>query len=183
MTLAPTPVAWTSRIRPPVPVLGITERQRDILGTVEGSDTGGEVVGLAGQQRVGEESLLDELGGLAGVLGTDGLDVVALDGRGVIVEGDDGVLLGLLSQGALDELEEGLGLLLSINDHVATEEPVTAVLRVALGNIEQLDIGGVAVHLVSEHRGVVVEIPLIEGETELAVELRRVTGPHSDIPS
>ena len=54
--------------------------------------------------------------------------------------------------------------LLAIEDQLALEEPVAAVLAVRLGDIEALDVGRVAADPVGEEIGVVVEVPLVERE-------------------
>ena len=44
------------------------------------------------------------------------------------------------------------------------------MLAVGLGDVETFDVGRVASHAVAEEGGVVVEVPVVEGETELTVE-------------
>ena len=63
------------------------------------------------------------------------------------MEGNDGVVGNILGKSLLDHLEQGLGLLLSVDDHLTTEEPVTRVFRVGLAHVEALDIGGITAEL------------------------------------
>ncbi len=58
-----------------------------------------------------------------------------------------------------------------VEDEPALEEPVARVLGVGLGDVEALDIGGVAAHPFAKELGVVVEIPVVKGEAELGVDL------------
>ena len=172
VTLAPVPVACTSRIRPPVPVLPIIVSIQSELSAGEGRHARGEVVRLRTEQNVRHELLLDELGGLAGRLGLDGGDLEAADGGGVVVEGDHAVGAALLGERVLHDAEQRAVLLLAVDHHVATEEPVARVLAVGLGDVEQLHVRGVALQNVAEQVRVVRQILLIERQTELGVELR-----------
>lgn len=174
VTLAPVPVACTSRIRPPVPVLRVTERAEEGLGTREGSHARREVVRLGTEQNVRHELLLHELGRLAGRFRLDGGDLEAADGGGVIVEGDDTVGSTLVGESVLHNAEERAILLLAIDHHVASEEPVTRMLAVGLGDIEQLHIGGVSLQNIAEQMRVVGEILLVERQTELGIQLRSI---------
>jgi hypothetical protein len=66
-----------------------------------------------------------------------------------------------------DHLHQRLLLPLAVDDDVAAEEPVARVLAVGLGDVEELDVGGVALHVRLKEVGVVVEVPVVEGEAHL----------------
>ena len=127
---------------------------------------------LGTEQNVRHELLLHELGGLAGDLGLDGGDLESANGGGVVVEGDHAVGSALLGERVLHDAEQRAVLLLPVDHHVATEEPVTRVLAVGLGDIEQLHVRGVTLQNIAEQVRVVRQILLIERQTELGVELR-----------
>ena len=61
-----------------------------------------------------------------------------------------------------DHVEQGAWLLLPINQHTSLEEPVPAVFRVALGEVETLDTRGVTLQLGTEQPRVEVKVPLIK---------------------
>ena len=63
-----------------------------------------------------------------------------------------------------------VGGLLAVDHQPALEEPVPRVLAVGLGDVETFDIGGVAPDAVDKEVGVVVEVPVVEGEPHLTVE-------------
>lgn len=51
-----------------------------------------------------------------------------------------------------------------------------AVLRVGLRNVKQLHVGGVALQLITEHVGVVVQVPLVKGQAHLLQGRQKVSG-------
>ena len=106
------------------------------------------------------------------MLGLDGGDLEAADGRGVVVEGDDAVLAALLRQRVLHDAEQAARLLLAVDHHVAAEEPVARVLAVGLRDVEQLHVRRVALHHIAEQVRVEVQVLVVERQSELRVQLR-----------
>src|SRR5712691_12341443 len=71
---------------------------------------------------------------------------LAADRGAVVTEGDQRVAR-VAPPGFLDDRHEAARLDLAVDDHAAGEEAVPAVLGVALGELEQLDVGRVAAQL------------------------------------
>jgi len=67
----------------------------------------------------------------------------------------------------LDQVEQAVRRLLAVQPEVSLEEPVPRVLRVGLGNVEELHIRRVAAQLRLEHVCVVIEVPLIKRQAKL----------------
>ena len=80
------------------------------------------------------------------------------------------LLRGSGLQGVLDQGDEALRNLLSIDDEPPLEEPVPRVLAVGLGDVEALDVRRVATDPVEKEGRVVVEIPVVEGQPHLPVD-------------
>ena len=59
---------------------------------------------------------------------------------------------------------------LAVDDEPALEEPVPGVLAVRLGDVEQLHVGRVAPHPLREEPGVVVQVPVVEGQSHLPID-------------
>lgn len=97
------------------------------------------------------------------------------DRRRVVLERHDRVARVRLER-RLHHLHQRLRLLLAVDDDVAAEEPVPRVLAVGLRDVEELDVGGVALHVVAEEGGVVVEVPLVEREAHLLLFVLRGGG-------
>mmetsp|Transcript_4465 Transcript_4465/g.7984 ORF Transcript_4465/g.7984 Transcript_4465/m.7984 type:complete len:357 (+) Transcript_4465:2861-3931(+) len=130
----------------------------------------GEVVGLGRKEQVPVPGLRLQLAGFTRLSGEERGHFESFDSGGVVFEGDDGVV-GVRLPRRFDNAEERFADGLTVDDQVAAEEPVAGVLTVGLGNIEELDVGGVAFHLIAEQLGIVIEIPLVEGQTHLLVDL------------
>mmetsp|Transcript_82949 Transcript_82949/g.179067 ORF Transcript_82949/g.179067 Transcript_82949/m.179067 type:complete len:1004 (+) Transcript_82949:3602-6613(+) len=141
---------------------------RTRLGAREGRDAAREVVGLHGARQVVVALRLLEGPDLGRVrlLGEEGGVLEAAERAAVVVEGDDAVG-GVLLEGFLHQLEERAGHLLAVDHDLAPEEPVAAVLGVALGQVEALHLGRVALELVPEDAHVVVQVLLVVAEAVL----------------
>ena len=63
------------------------------------------------------------------------------------MKGNDGIVGYVLGESLLDHLEQSLGLLHPVDDHLAPEEPVPGVLRVGLAHVEAFDVGGIPAEL------------------------------------
>lgn len=163
-----------------MPVLRLTPRS-SLLGAGERSHARGEVVRLRRQQDVRHELLLHEARRLAGRLRLDRRDREAADGRRVVVERDDAVRTTLRRQRVLHDAEQRAVLLLAINHHVAAEEPVARVFTIRLRNVEQLHVRRVALQNVAEQVRVVLQVLLIERQTELRVQLPLTPSPHTHL--
>mmetsp|Transcript_11546 Transcript_11546/g.24752 ORF Transcript_11546/g.24752 Transcript_11546/m.24752 type:complete len:466 (-) Transcript_11546:534-1931(-) len=136
----------------------------------------GEVVGLRSQQQVPVPGLGHQGGGCTWLSWQQGVHLEAANSRAVILERHHTVVRVDLP-GRLDNVEQGVGHLLAVNDDVSAEKPVARVLAVGLGNVKQLHIGGVALHIIAEQVGVVVQVPLIKGQTHLRIDLLQSPAP------
>mmetsp|Transcript_155941 Transcript_155941/g.498331 ORF Transcript_155941/g.498331 Transcript_155941/m.498331 type:complete len:436 (+) Transcript_155941:2977-4284(+) len=138
------------------------------LGARERGDAAREVVCLDGECHVevplGFHVLARHCTLLRELLRKQGCVPEAAQSTAVVVE-RDGAVGGVLHIGTLDPLEESHRHGLSIDDDLATEEPMPAVLRVALSQVEALDLRGVALEVVAEHFHVVVDILGVVAET------------------
>ncbi len=139
------------------------------LGARERRHARGEVVGLGREDDVVVQVRRDEGRRHAGARGHDGLDLVAADRAGVVLEGDDAVV-GVRLQRLFDQRDQVLGDLAAVDDQPPLEEPVPRVLAVRLGDVEALHVGRIAADLVDEQVGVVVEVPVVEGQPHLLVD-------------
>ena len=116
----------------------------------KGRDTSGKVVSLRSERREHLHLPRAERAGLPRHRRLQHGHLGPADGGGVVAERDDAVLsagtggAATVAQRALDALEEGGFHLLAVDDHLAAEEPVARVLRVALRHVKALDVGGVA---------------------------------------
>ncbi len=139
------------------------------LGARERRHARREVVGLGREDDVVVQVRGHERARHAGARGDDRSDRVAADRAGVVLEGDDAVV-GVRLQRLFDQRDQMLGDLLTIDHQPTLEEPVPRVLAVRLGDVEALHVGGVATDPVQEEVGIVVEIPVVEGEPHLSVD-------------
>jgi hypothetical protein len=101
-------------------------------------------------------------------LGKDRPDPESADGARVVPERDHAVARSGLER-LPDELHEAVGGLGAVDQQPSLEEPVSGVLAVGLRDVEQLDVRGVASHVVTKQARVVVEVPFVERETHVAV--------------
>ena len=117
------------------------------LGPGERRDAAGEVVRL-GREEGMERLPSDGHGtGFSKGSGEEGIALITLNHRRIVMKRNDGIVGHILGQSFLDHLEQRLGLLLAIDDHFPAEEPVAAVFRVGLAHVEALHVGGVAAEL------------------------------------
>mmetsp|Transcript_1783 Transcript_1783/g.4762 ORF Transcript_1783/g.4762 Transcript_1783/m.4762 type:complete len:255 (-) Transcript_1783:390-1154(-) len=150
------------------------------LGAVERADARRHVVRLAREEQVHIDvrlrvrarltrfSLLLEVVG-----GQEHRHPRTDDARAVVVKSDHAVLVGVgvFGERLLDDLEQGLLLLLAVDDHLAPEEPMTRMLRVGLGQVEELAVRGVALKVIDEEVQIILVVPIVEAETQLPVDL------------
>ena len=134
------------------------------LGSGEGRYARGEVV----RRHRGDGVLVLEgqhrLGGRVRHFGVQRLRERALDRRPVLAEADHGAG-GRARRGTrLQQLRHGERLLLAVHDDLAVGEIATAVLVVALHEVHQLHVGGVAVEVVAEDAG--DQLHLVRGERQ-----------------
>ncbi len=139
------------------------------LGSGERGDARREVVRLGREDDVVVQLRLGERGRLPRPGWRDGPDPVAPDGAGVVPEGDGRVVRVRLPR-LLDEPDQVVGCLLTVDDQPPLEEPVAGVLAVGLGDVEQLHVRGVPLQTVPEQLSVVVQVPFIEGQALLLVQ-------------
>jgi hypothetical protein len=92
------------------------------------------------------EGLLANLDGssLAGGRWAEGIALVSLDSRRVVMKGNYGIVGNSFWQSGLDHFEERFWLFLSVNDHFASKEPMSRVFRVGLTHVETFHVGRVA---------------------------------------
>ena len=126
----------------------------------------GEVVGLCSEEEVPVTILRLEGGGGTWLDREHGLNLEPSDGRRVILEGNHAVV-GVDLPWLLDELEEAGGHLLAVDHNVAAKKPVARVLAVGLRDVKELDVSGIALHIVLEEVRIVVEVPIVKGEAHL----------------
>ena len=89
------------------------------LGAGERRNGAREVVSLGREDWVQRPAPLDHFACLGELGGDEAGDLVPTYARGVVVEGDDGVVRLVLREGRLDHLEERVGLRLAIDDHLS----------------------------------------------------------------
>jgi hypothetical protein len=87
----------------------------------------------------------------------------------VVAKFDHVVRIGVLL-GVDDQINQRLFVFHPIHDHLPLEEPMSAVLTILLGEIEQLHVGGVALEDVLEQIRVVFEIGSVKRQSELLIE-------------
>lgn len=105
-----------------------------------------EVMRLCSKQQVPCALDWGERPGRTGALRQQGGNFRALNCRGVVFEGDHGVVgVGLV--GVFDEGEEGVWLRSAVDGDGTGEEPVPAVLAVGLRQVKELYCGGVALQI------------------------------------
>ena len=63
-----------------------------------------------------------------------------------------------------------IGDFFAVHNQLASEEPVTGVFAVGLGNVEAFYVGGVALDMVQEEGGIIVQVPVVEREAHFAVD-------------
>mmetsp|Transcript_1784 Transcript_1784/g.4774 ORF Transcript_1784/g.4774 Transcript_1784/m.4774 type:complete len:210 (-) Transcript_1784:544-1173(-) len=150
------------------------------LGAVERADARRHVVRLAREEQVHVHVRLRVRTGLARlprlprvVGGQEHWHLRTDDARAVVVKSDHAVLVGVgvFGERLLDDLEQGLLLLLAVDDHLAPEEPVARMLGVGLCQVEELAIRRVTLQVVHEKVQVILVIPIVEAETKLLVYL------------
>ena len=125
-------------------------RGSERLGSGEGRNAGGEVVGGHGDD--GVFVLVGEHGGrgLVGTLRVERFGERAADGGAVLAEADErGGEARDVGAGA-EDLHHGLGLRVAVDGDGAVEEEVAAVLVVGLHEVHQLHVRRVAPQLVAE---------------------------------
>ena len=83
---------------------------------------------------------------------------------------DDAVLL--VKRG-LDHLEESLFLSDPVDCHLATEEPMSRVLAIALSKVEALYVCRISLQFVRENVVVVVDVPILETKTHFLINLTK----------
>mmetsp|Transcript_6583 Transcript_6583/g.19406 ORF Transcript_6583/g.19406 Transcript_6583/m.19406 type:complete len:470 (+) Transcript_6583:2368-3777(+) len=140
------------------------------LGAGKGGHPGRKIVRLGRQYRM-EGALFHLHRTRLAEFGRDqGVAFVPPDGGGVIVEGNDGIVGHALGESILDHAKEGVRLLDAVNDHFASEEPVTAVFRVGLTHVEAFHVGRIAAEFLLEKVGVIIQIEIIEAQSSLLVD-------------
>mmetsp|Transcript_108646 Transcript_108646/g.272276 ORF Transcript_108646/g.272276 Transcript_108646/m.272276 type:complete len:378 (-) Transcript_108646:205-1338(-) len=117
------------------------------------------------------------LGGFIGGLFREEGDVLeAAQGAAVVLEGNGAVARVLLER-PLHPLEKRFGHHLAVDDNAATEEPMPAVLRVALSQVEALDSRRVPLQLVLEDPHVVVDVLRVITQALLLTQLLESFAP------
>ena len=139
------------------------------LRSGKGSHSRREVVGFGGENDVVIHLSGRHRSRTPRLRGEQGLDPVSANRAGVVPKSHDAVAR-IGPHRLLDQFQQRRRLLLSVDHHPALEEPVTRVLAVGLGDVEALHVGGIAAHPASEQVGVVVQVPVVEGETGLPVQ-------------
>ncbi len=146
------------------------------LGAGKRRDARGEVVRLSREDDVVIELRGDKRRGFAGARREDGADRVAANAARVVLEGNHAVVRVRL-QGLLDQGDQVLRNLLPVDDQPAFEKPMARVLAVRLRDVEALYVRRVAADPVDEQVGVVVEVPIVEGESQLLVDALQGSAP------
>mmetsp|Transcript_33625 Transcript_33625/g.60142 ORF Transcript_33625/g.60142 Transcript_33625/m.60142 type:complete len:458 (+) Transcript_33625:446-1819(+) len=143
-----------------------------------GRHRAGKVVRLRGEQEVKVAGDGADGGRGAGHGRTDDGNGSTADGRAVVVETDDAV--GRVGcQRLFHHLEQTRRHLLPVNDQLGAEEPVPAVLAVALPDVKQLHSGGVALEVVTKEAQVVLEVLLVKREPHLRIDRLQRSPPLS----
>ena len=141
------------------------------LGPRIRGDGAREVVRLGRQQDVPVPRERHERARLSRGRREQGPDPPAADRGRVVLEADHRVPRVLL-QGLLHELHQRGRGRLPVEHQLGAEEPVARVLAVRLREVEQLDVGRVALELVLEQVDVELDVLLVEGEPELGIDAR-----------
>ncbi|KAJ0163110.1 hypothetical protein CTA2_3501 [Colletotrichum tanaceti] len=134
-------------------------------GTGEGGDGGGVIVRLDLDKDV--DDLLGKLPATSGVVRGPEAGGLSLEHGGIVTVGGDGeVGVGLV--GVLDHAKESVAHLLLVDGPVGVELLVAAVLRVNLGEHEELHVVGVAAEAL-EDLDEVLDLGVVHGQAELLV--------------
>mmetsp|Transcript_5989 Transcript_5989/g.12794 ORF Transcript_5989/g.12794 Transcript_5989/m.12794 type:complete len:397 (-) Transcript_5989:769-1959(-) len=102
----------------------------------KGRHTTGKIVRLCSEDGMQCGHLHLGGGGTRRITRTETLHLISSDGRRIVMEGDDRIVGDVRRQRVLHHLKEGVGLLYTVDYHLAAEKPMPAVFRIRLAHIK-----------------------------------------------